>query len=173
MVRISTHLTVALIGLACFACDSPMEVATEASAHSSDTGSAAPEPVDDEAAAEESERPGTEEADRERGPNPAQTDIYPLPGEGGFAQSAGSEEASGESDDDTLTGELNLNGASRSELQLLPGVGPAIAERIDSYRSKRQFEAVDDIKRVRGIGEATFTDLKPYLTVSGETTLEE
>lgn len=167
MERFVTYVSTVLFGLACFACDNPMEVATKASAHTSDTANSAAQAQASSPTPEPSEA-----AEEKRGSDPAKTDMYPLPGEGGFAQSEGSDDSS-ESDSEELTGELNLNDASREKLELLPGVGPATAERIESYRSKRRFEEVDDIKRIKGIGEKTFADLKPYLAVSGETTLSE
>lgn len=72
-----------------------------------------------------------------------------------------------------LSGTLNLNDASMNELMLLPGVGPALAERIVSYREKRSFAKTTHLKRVRGIGDATYAKMKKYLRVSGSTTLRE
>jgi len=167
MERLVTYVSTVLFGLACFACDNPMEVATKASAHTADTSGSAQQVNASSQAPESSES----EADKQE-PDPAKTDMYPLPGEGGFAESEGSEDSS-ESDSEQLTGSLNLNDATLEKLQLLPGVGPALAERIDSYRSKRRFEEVDDVKRIKGIGDATFADLEPYLAVSGDTTLSE
>lgn len=175
MNRSFMYVAVAMFGLACFACENPMEVASEASAHTEDTASSpARASSNDESSPSGSTEESNSSTEEPNGTNPAKTDMYPLPGEGGFAQSEDSDGSSGEaSDDDSLTGSLNLNQASREELELLPGVGPAIAERIDSYRSKRRFENIDDIQRVRGIGDATFADMKSYLSVSGETTLSE
>jgi competence ComEA-like helix-hairpin-helix protein len=68
-------------------------------------------------------------------------------------------------------GVVNLNTASAKQLMALPGVGPALAERIVEYRQQRRFEETKHLLRVRGIGKATFAKLAPMLAVSGATTL--
>lgn len=60
---------------------------------------------------------------------------------------------------------ININSAPTEMLQTLPGVGPALAERIISYRSETPFETIEDIKKVKGIGDATFEKIKGLLTV--------
>jgi competence ComEA-like helix-hairpin-helix protein len=70
-----------------------------------------------------------------------------------------------------LEGTLNLNTASVDELDLLPGVGPATADKIVRYREKHPFRSVRQLMRVDGIGPKSFDRLKPYLTVEGESTL--
>lgn len=73
-----------------------------------------------------------------------------------------------------LSGKLNLNSASEEQLQLLPTVGPAKAERIVSWRKKNgSFKRVADLRKVKGFGYKTLKRLEPYLDVSGETTLAE
>jgi competence protein ComEA len=89
------------------------------------------------------------------------------------AEGAESEAASAKKDANGLSGHLNLNEASMNQLMLLPGVGPALAERIVSYREKRKFTKTIHLKRVRGIGDATFAKMESYLRVSGTTTLSE
>jgi competence protein ComEA len=71
-------------------------------------------------------------------------------------------------------GKVNINTAGEAELTLLPRVGPSIAQRILEHREENgKFQAVEDIMLVRGIGEKTFALMKPYLSLSGETTLRE
>jgi competence protein ComEA len=89
------------------------------------------------------------------------------------AEGAESEAAPAKKDANGLSGHLNLNEASMNQLMLLPGVGPALAERIVSYREKRKFTKTIHLKRVRGIGDATFAKMESYLRVSGTTTLSE
>jgi len=63
-------------------------------------------------------------------------------------------------------GKVNINTATAEELDTLPGVGPAIAQRIIDYRTANgPFQSVEDIKKVRGIGDATFEELKNKITV--------
>ncbi|MBI5831294.1 MAG: helix-hairpin-helix domain-containing protein [Armatimonadetes bacterium] len=62
-------------------------------------------------------------------------------------------------------GRVNLNTASTSELQTLPGIGPAMAARILAYRETvAHFRTPEDLQQVRGIGPKTYEKLKPYIT---------
>jgi competence protein ComEA len=71
-------------------------------------------------------------------------------------------------------GQVNINTATAAELALLPYVGEAIAQRIVEHRTKNgAFKAVEDLMLVRGIGEKSFERIKPYVTVSGKTSLTE
>src|SRR5262245_16683494 len=61
---------------------------------------------------------------------------------------------------------VNLNTASASQLEGLPGIGKAMAERIVEYRQKNgSFKKAEDLMNVRGIGEKNFLKLKPLVTV--------
>ena len=69
---------------------------------------------------------------------------------------------------------VNINQASADELARLPKVGSKLAGRIVTHRSQHgSFKRVEDLMAVKGVGEKMFTSLKPYLTVSGSTTLTE
>ena len=72
-------------------------------------------------------------------------------------------------------GVVNVNTASAAQLELLPRVGPSVAGRIVEHRTANggKFATLDDLMLVRGIGERTFELMKPYVTLSGETTLKE
>jgi competence protein ComEA len=66
---------------------------------------------------------------------------------------------------------LNLNSASVAQLEALPGIGRATAERIVEYRQKNGgFKKVEDLMNVRGIGEKSFLKLKPLITVAAART---
>ncbi len=61
---------------------------------------------------------------------------------------------------------VNINTASVAELQTLPRIGPQIAQRIVDYRTKNgKFKRVEDIMKVRGIGEKVFEEIKDKITI--------
>jgi comEA protein len=65
---------------------------------------------------------------------------------------------------------INLNQATAAELQLLPGVGPALSKRIVEYREANgEFDRVEDVMQVSGIGAKTFEGIKDYVTVERKT----
>jgi competence protein ComEA len=65
---------------------------------------------------------------------------------------------------------VNINTASSEELQKLPRIGPAIAQRVIDYRKENgNFKRVEDLMKVRGIGEKIFNQLKDRITVGTET----
>lgn len=68
---------------------------------------------------------------------------------------------------DNLSSKLiNINTADEKELDSLPGVGPAKAQDIISYREENGgFQSIEDIKNVKGIGESCFEKLKDKITV--------
>ena len=63
---------------------------------------------------------------------------------------------------------INLNSATADELARLPGVGPAKAKAIVEYRASDPFKSVDDLKKVKGIGDKMLDALRPELTVGPE-----
>jgi competence protein ComEA len=72
------------------------------------------------------------------------------------------------------TPQVNINTATVQELQLLPRVGPSLAQRIVDFRNANgPFKAPEELARVKGIGEKSFAKLAPYVSVSGATTLKE
>ncbi len=61
---------------------------------------------------------------------------------------------------------INVNDADETELQRLPGVGPATASAIVDYRTENgPFTTVDDLLKVKGIGYAKLEKMRPYITV--------
>ncbi|MEE9218830.1 MAG: ComEA family DNA-binding protein [Acidobacteriota bacterium] len=63
---------------------------------------------------------------------------------------------------------LDVNKASAQELEALPYVGPALAQRIVDFREAHgPFKSVDDLLKVQGIGEKILARLRSRVTVSG------
>ena len=61
---------------------------------------------------------------------------------------------------------ININTASAAELEILPGIGPALAQRIVEYRQTNGlFSKPEDIKQVKGIGDGIFAEIKDWITV--------
>lgn len=62
---------------------------------------------------------------------------------------------------------VNINTASVTDLQKLPGIGAATATRIIEYRQKNgPFKKAEELMNVRGIGEKSFLKLKPLVSVA-------
>ena len=89
----------------------------------------------------------------------------PAPQPAGAAGS-GTSAASGRPDGGGSSGSVNINTASTSELEKLPGIGPALAQRIVEYRdSHGPFASVDALTDVPGIGQAKLEALREQATV--------
>lgn len=61
---------------------------------------------------------------------------------------------------------VNINTASKEELQTLPGIGASKADNIINYRnSNGNFKTIEDIKNVNGIGDSVYEQIKDRITV--------
>ncbi|MFQ9248687.1 MAG: helix-hairpin-helix domain-containing protein [Clostridium paraputrificum] len=64
------------------------------------------------------------------------------------------------------SGKVNINTANETELDSLPGIGPAKAVEIIKYREENgKFKSIEEIKNIKGIGEASFEKLKDSIKV--------
>lgn len=60
---------------------------------------------------------------------------------------------------------ININKASKEDLETIPGIGESKALNIIKYRNNTPFKTIDDIKNVEGIGDSLFESIKEYLTI--------
>ena len=61
---------------------------------------------------------------------------------------------------------VNINTATKNELDQLPGIGPSIAQRIIEYREENgNFQKIEDVQNVKGIGDAKYEEIKDSITV--------
>lgn len=61
---------------------------------------------------------------------------------------------------------ININKATQTELETIPGIGPSSALKIINYREENgKFKSIEDIKNVSGIGDKKFESIKDYITV--------
>ncbi len=81
----------------------------------------------------------------------------------GVAASAASAPTSGSAGAGPM---VNINSATQSELEELPGVGPVTAQKILAFRTENgAFTAVDELLEVSGIGDATLAEMAPFVTL--------
>lgn len=69
-------------------------------------------------------------------------------------------------------GAVDLNTATRAELEAVKGIGPAKASAIMAYREKNgAFKSVRDLARIKGFGKVTVNKLTRQFTVAGDKTV--
>lgn len=64
------------------------------------------------------------------------------------------------------SGPVSINNADAATLETLPGIGPALANRIIQYRSQKPFTTLEELKKVPGIGDKKFNDVKNSITLN-------
>ena len=63
-------------------------------------------------------------------------------------------------------GKVNINKATATELTSVPGIGASTAQKIITYREENgKFQAIEDVKKVSGIGDSKFESMKDYISV--------
>ena len=61
---------------------------------------------------------------------------------------------------------ININKATQTELETIPGIGPSTASKILDYREKNgKFSSLDDLKNVAGIGDSKYEKIKNYICI--------
>jgi len=64
---------------------------------------------------------------------------------------------------------VNINTASQAELETLPRIGPKVAQRIIEFRNQNGgFKKVEDLMKVKGIGEKIFAQIKDQISIGAE-----
>ena len=70
----------------------------------------------------------------------------------------------------SLLGVVTINTASAEELELLPGIGETRARAVVTLRERRGgFRSIDELKEVKGIGDAGLERIRPFVRLDGET----
>ena len=66
----------------------------------------------------------------------------------------------------TKSNKININTATQTELETLPGIGPSTAIKIINYRKENgKFANIEDIKKVSGIGDSKYAKIKDLIKI--------
>lgn len=83
-----------------------------------------------------------------------------------FSSSSQNSSYSNYSSNTLKNNKININKASQTELETIPGIGPSTALKIINYREENgKFSKIEDIKNVSGIGDSKYEQVKEYITV--------
>ena len=89
-----------------------------------------------------------------------------IPKKGEVMEENQTDTATSEKENNNTSKKININKATQSELETLPGIGPSTAEKIISHREEKgKFKTIENIKDVSGIGEAKYNSIKDFITV--------
>lgn len=71
-----------------------------------------------------------------------------------------------------IEGKVNINTATEKQIAVLPGVGPKLASEVVNYRKANgDFQEIEDLKKVNGIGDKKFEKMKNFIVTEGDTTI--
>ncbi len=71
-----------------------------------------------------------------------------------------------EKKENTQNAKVNINTATQTQLETLPGIGPSTAIKILNYRKEKgRFKKIEDIKEVSGVGDNKFEKMKAFITI--------
>ena len=61
---------------------------------------------------------------------------------------------------------ININKATQTELETIPGIGPSLALKIINYREENgKFSSIEEIKKVSGIGDSKYNQIKDFIII--------
>lgn len=67
---------------------------------------------------------------------------------------------------ETKNSKININTATQTELETLPGIGPSTATKIINYRKENgKFNSIEELKKVSGIGDSKYNKIKEMIRI--------
>ena len=83
-----------------------------------------------------------------------------------WAGGESNQSAQGQSSVSSKAAKIDINHAQQTKLEVLPGIGPAIAKRVVQYRQQNgDFESIQDLTKVKGIGSKTIKQISDFVKV--------